>query len=270
MFIRGSKGELMLARIDREDFSELKQKHHELVSQFPLINGVLSGVQHGLVYADARHDSFYVCTKSGFGLVHTPDAIGKEFLDFLLQNKEIPEYIHLYRPDDSFQKHLEANWPKFKVRRRVQYRNYNRDLYHEYKELLPAGYDTATVPQLDFDKLEKAFGLNFASRYWNSKEAFLNNAVGACIVDEHREPVAICYSACVVEGIAEVDTLVLPEHRGKRFLRIVSAAYFNQTINKNLVAHWDAFIENSPSYVIGRKFDLTQIQEYDLLSVFLR
>jgi hypothetical protein len=259
-----------LQRIDREEFSGLKQKHQEFVSQFPLINGVLSGVQHGFVYADAGRDSFYVCTKSGFSLVHTPDTVGKEFLDFLLQNKEIPEYIHLYRPDGSFQKHLEANWPKFKVRRRVQFHNYHRDHYYEYKELLPAGYDTTTAQDIDFDKLEKAFGLNFASRYWNSKEDFLNNAVGACIVDEHREPAAICYSACVVDGIAEMDTLVLPEHRGKRFMRIVSEPFFNQTIDKNLVAHWDTFIENSPSYVMAQKFDLTQIQEYDLLSVFLR
>ena len=75
-------------------------------------------------------------------------------------------------------------------------------------------------------------------------------------MDEHREPAAICYSACVVDGIAEMDTVVLPEHRGKRFLRIVSEPYFNQTIDKNLVAHWDTFIENSPSYVIGPEIRL--------------
>ena len=260
----------MLTRIDQPDFSALKGQHYEIISQFPLINGVLSGVQHGFVYADAGRDSFYVCTKSGFSLVHTPDELGKEFLDFLLQNKEIPEYIHLYRPDPSFRKHLEANWPKFKVRRRVQFHNHHRELYHEYRDLLPPGYDTTTAQELDFDKLEKSFGLNFASRYWNSKADFLNNAVGACIVDERREPAAICYSACVVDGIAEMDTLVLPEHRGKRFMRIVSEPFFNQTISKNLVAHWDTFIDNSPSYVMAQKFDLTLIQEYDLLSVFLR
>jgi hypothetical protein len=260
----------MLERIDQDQFSALRQKHHTLVSQFPLINGVLSGVQRGFVYADAARESFYVCTKSGFGLVSAPGELGKEFLDFLLQNKEIPEYIHLYRPDVSFQKHLEANWPKFKVRRRVQFHNYHRDRYHEYKELLPAGFDTVTAQELDFDQLEQAFGLNFASRYWNSKADFLNHAVGACIVDQQREPAAICYSACVVDGIAEMDTLVLPEHRGKRFMRIVSEPFFNQTIDKNLVAHWDTFIDNSPSYVMAQKFELTQIQEYDLLSVFLR
>ena len=260
----------MLGSIDREEFAALKERHREVVSEFPLINGVLSGVQDGFVYADAARDAFYVCTKSGFGLVSSPETLGKEFLDFLLQNKEIPEYIHLYRPDASFQKHLEANWPKFKVRRRVQFHNHHREPYHEYKNLLPSGFETATIQELNFDKLENTFGLHFASRYWNSKEDFLNNAAGACIVDERREPAAICYSACVVDGIAEMDTLVLPEHRGKRFMRIVSEPFFNQTIHENLVAHWDTFIENSASYVMAQKFELTQIQEYDLLSVFLR
>jgi len=46
--------------------------------------------------------------------------------------------------------------------------------------------------------------------------------------------------------------------------------YFNELVKRKLTAHWDTFIENSPSYVIGQKFDLAQIQEYDLLSVFLR
>ena len=260
----------MLSRIDPENFLELKQKHHELISRYPLINGVLSGVQHGFAYADASRDSFYVCTKSGFSLVSAPAALGKEFLEFLLQNKEIPEYIHLYSPDSSFQTYLEANWPKYKVRRRAQFHNHHKSTYEEYKEFLPAGYHTVVAQELGVEKLEKAFGLNFGNRYWNSEADFLNNAVGACIVTEAGEPAAICYSACVIDGIAEMDTLVLPEHRGKHFMRIVSQPFFNQTISKNLIAHWDTFVENSASYVMAHKFELTLIQHYDLLSVFLR
>jgi hypothetical protein len=259
----------MLSRIDPANFLELKQKHQELIWPHPLINAVLSGVQHGFVYAEPSLESFYVCTKSGFGLVSAP-TLGKDFLEFLLQNKEIPEYIHLYHPDDSFRSYLEANWPKFKVRRRAQFHNHHQNVYHEYEEILPAGYHTAVAQDLGVEKLEKAFGLNFGNRYWNSEADFLNNAVGACIVTETGDPAAICYSACVIDGIAEMDTLVLPEHRGQHFMRIVSQPFFNQTISKNLVAHWDTFIENSASYVMAQKFELTLMQEYDLLSVFLR
>ena len=115
---------------------------------------MVSGVQHGFVYADAGRDSFYVCTKSGFSLVHTPDQSAKSFSTSCYKTK-IPEYIHLYRPDGSFQKHLEANWPKFKVRRRAQFRNYRRSHYYDYKELLPAGYETTMVQELDFDRSKR-------------------------------------------------------------------------------------------------------------------
>ena len=262
----------MLSTIDPADFDQIKQKHHKLVSQFPLINAVLSHVQQGFVFADTERHWFFVCTKSGFSLVNTPEGatIGEDFLRFLRQNKEIPEYIHLYRPHGSFQNYLQSNWPKYKIRRRAQFQNYHTDVYDECKELLPAGYQIAVPQQLQFEQLEKAFGLNFGNRYWDSREDFLNKTVGACIVTEQGEPGAICYSACIVDGIAEVDILVLPEHRGKKFGRIVSALFFNQTISKNLVAHWDAFIENAPSYRIPRKFGLTPVQQYDLLSVFLR
>lgn len=263
----------MLAEIDQEQFLELKQKHLELVSSHPLISGVLSGVQQGFVYADSTGDSFFVCTKSGFSLFSgalDDVSFNQNLLQFLLENKEIPEYIHLYRPDSSFQNHLEANWPKYKVRCRAQFRNYHKELTYDYEDLLPAGYQIAVAQELDFDQLQQAFGLDFGSRYWNSTEDFLSQAVGACIVDQSGAPVAICYSACVVDGIAEMDTLVLPEHRGKRFMRIVSEPFFNQTITKNLVPHWDTFIANSPSYIMAQKFDLTLMREYDLLSLFLR
>jgi hypothetical protein len=262
----------MISGIDEEDFHELKQNHLELVSQYPLINAVLSRVQRGFVYVDSARPFFFVCTKSGFSLANGPGNTipHQEFLEFLLQNKEIPEYIHLYSPAASFQSYLEANWPKYKVRRRAQFRSYHRNLTCQYKDLLPAGYQIVAAQELNFEQMEKAFALNFANSYWNSKDDFLNKAIGACILTEQGEPVAICYSACIVDGIAEVDVLVLAEHRGKKFGRIVSEPFFNQVISRGMIAHWDTFIENSPSYLTIKKFGFTQMQEYDLVSVFLR
>jgi hypothetical protein len=53
-------------------------------------------------------------------------------------------------------------------------------------------------------------------------------------------------------------------------MRIVCGACLDQTVAQNLVAHWDAFVENRPSYLMAQKFGLTLTQEYDLLSLFLR
>jgi hypothetical protein len=262
----------MLAALDREHFVELKQKQLEFVSQYPLINAVLSGLQRGFVYADNAYDSFFVCTKFGFSLFRAPDdeAFSQYFLDFLLKNKDIPEYIHFYCAHNSFEKHLAANWPKYKVRRRAQFRNYQQDRSFKHGDLLPPGFGVATAKELEFELLESALRLDLGHRYWNSKEDFLTAGLGACIVDQSGTPVAICYAACVVNGIAEVDILVLPEHRGKKLMRIVCGACLDQTVAQNLVAHWDAFVENRPSYLMAQKFGLTLTQEYDLLSLFLR
>ena len=127
-----------------------------------------------------------------------------------------------------------------------------------------------SIQEVEFDRLERAFKLDFGGRYWNSKEDFLERAIGACILNEKNDPVAICYSACVIEGVAEMDTLVLPEYRGRHFMRIVSEPFFNQAAAKRLTPHWDTFVSNKASYIMAQKFNLHLLRDYHLLSVVLR
>lgn len=252
-----------------DEYHEIKERHTELISKYPLINAVTSNIQDGFVYADSARDSFFVSTKSGFSLFNTAKSNGG-FFEFLVQEKEIPNYIHLYSPERSFREFVEANWDKHKIRERAQFRNLYTNITNNYESLLPSGYQIATINEVGFDRLERVFQLNFGSRYWNSKEEFLDRAIGACILNEQGEPAAICYSACVVDGIAEMDTLVMPEYRGQHFMRIVSEPFFNIAVENKLVPHWDTFIANSASYVMAQKFQLKLIQEYDLMSLLLR
>lgn len=264
----------MFSRVQPKYYSEIKDAHQRAILQFPLIDAVISKVQDGFVYANPSMDSVFISTKSGFSLVSTVDNISSDFAEplfaFLRANREIPDYIHIYRPPGSFLDHLTANWDQHKIRKRVQLRNYEKIPTFNYESLLSPDYRIATIQDLGCARLEKAFKLEFGRRYWNSEADFVTYAVGACIVTDADEPVAICYSACVVDGIAEMDTLVLPEYRGKRFMRIVSEPFFNLTKEKGLTPHWDTFISNSASYVMAQKFELELIQEYDLLSVLLR
>jgi hypothetical protein len=138
------------------------------------------------------------------------------------------------------------------------------------ESLLPLGFRVATIQAVGFDRLEQAFKLDFGGRYWNSREEFLNGAIGACILNEKDDPAAICYSACIIEGVAEMDTLVLPEYRGRRFMRIVSEPFFNQAAVRSVTPHWDTFVSNKASYIMAQKFNLHLVREYDLLSVVLR
>lgn len=263
----------MLTKLDRGQFSSIKDTAYDIITRYPLINAVISGIQTGYVYADYSGDSFFIVTKSGFCLFHTKNHtahVGAEFLDFLKENQDIPNYIHLYSLNDSLERYITDVWNKHKIRKRAQFRYLQKDTTDDYRRLLPAGYRVTSVQQSDFERLERSFKLDLGNRYWNSKGEFLASAVGACILTEKDEPAAICYSACVVDGVAEMDTLVLPDHRGKRFMRFVSEPFFEMTVSKGLIAHWDTFVENAPSYVMAQKFELKLIQEYALLSLLLR
>ena len=264
----------MFSSVQPKDYREIKDAHQTAIPQFPLIDAVVSRVQDGFVYASPSMDSVFISTKSGFSLLSTIGNTSSDFaetlFEFLKANREIPDYIHIYRPPGWFLEHLTANWDQHKIRRRAQFRNYEKAPTFNYESLLSPEYRIAAIQDLGCARLEKAFQLDFGRRYWNSEEDFVTHAVGACIVNDEDEPVAICYSACVVDGIAEMDTLVLPEYRGQRFMRIVSEPFFNLTKEKGLTPHWDTFISNSASYVMAQKFELELIQEYDLLSVLLR
>ena len=263
----------MLSEIDPKDYIEIKASACERISQHPLINAVLSGIQAGSVYADSSRDSFFVSTKSGFSLYSASgqqERFDEKLFDFLRHNNDIPDYIHIYSPASSFLEYLGAHWSKHKIRRRAQFRYFGTEATYDYELLLPVGYRVASIQQVGIDLLEQAFRLDFGKRYWNSTDEFLANAIGACILTETGNPAAICYSACVVDGLAEMDTLVLDEHRGKRFMRIVSEPFFNMTYAKRLTPHWDTFVSNTASYVMAQKFGLKAIQEYELLSLFRR
>lgn len=263
----------MLQKVTPSQFAEIKLRHQERIARYPLINAIVSGIQAGFVYANPARTLVFVCTKSGFALLSGPEDLrlsAAEVFAFLRNNDEIPAYIHVYDPPASFQAHVIGSWEKHRVRRRVQFRLRHSTATVEYQKLLPRGHRIVRIQDVGCSRLEDSFHLGFAHRYWNSADQFVQNAIGVCALNTDDAPVAICYSACVVEGVAEMDTLVLPEYRGQGFMRIVSEPFFNVAIANKLTPHWDTFVANAPSYGLAQKFDMEQVYEYDLLSILLR
>jgi hypothetical protein len=262
----------MLSRIQQHEYPAIKERHHGRISQYPLINAVISEIQKGFVYADTSRNTFFISTKAGFCLF---DSLGSapnfdsELFDFLKGAPDLPGYLHIYSPTKSFQDHIAETWDKYKIRQRAQF-HYLGDGCETRERLLPPHYRIATIQEVGFAQLEEVFKLDFGNRYWNSTADFLAHAIGACILNEKSEPAAICYSACVIEGYAEMDTLVLPEYRGKGFMKIVSEPFFNLAVRNKLIPHWDTFVSNAASYRAAQRFQLQLVQEYDLLSLLVR
>ena len=260
----------MLSKLDRSKYRDLKDTARDLISSYPLINAVVSGVQEGQVYTDNCNPSFFIATRAGFACSNAPHTDDAAFFEFLRTNHDIPSYIHVYAPTKSFADHVASNWEKFRLRRRAQFRSNQKEATYHYETLLPAGYRVASIQMIEGGQLENSFKLDFGRRYWNSWEDFKACSLGVCILDVKGEPIAISYSACVVDGIAELDTMVTEEHRGKGFMRIVSEPFLNMLYAKGLNPHWDTFVANKPSYVLAQKLGLDEVQEYNLLSILLR
>jgi GNAT superfamily N-acetyltransferase len=256
-------------KIDTAEFPELKHRYYEFFNKYPSINAVISNEQDGFVYSDAIRNNLFVCAKYGWSLLlaEDPTEIGALF-EILKSNREIPDYIHLYPPNKTLINYLEGNWNKYKIRKRCQFR-YIKKLPIISKEILPSGFLVSKIQDIDFSKLD-VFKLDLGKRYWRSKDDFIMNAIGVCIENPINEPVAICYSICIADDIAEVEILVLPEFKGKGFGRIISESFLNLTIEKGIIAHWDTFILNTPSFELVQKLGFQKIQEYDLVSTFLR
>jgi GNAT acetyltransferase len=262
----------MLTRLEENRYAEIREQYREIISQFPLINAVVSKLQKGFVYVDPVSNCSFVSTKSGFSLFVPagPAGLGDDLLDVLKNCDDLPNYIHIYSPAQSLADYFKKHSNQCRIRRRAQFRRQDTAIGRSYENLLPSGYRIATIQDVGFDRLEKAFKLDFGGRYWNSREEFLSGAIGACILNEKNDPAAVCYSACVIEGVAEMDTLVLPEYRGRKFMRIVSEPFFNLATAQKATPHWDTLVSNKASYIMAQKFGLQLLREYDLLSVVIR
>ena len=264
----------MISIVEPNRYSRLKELHKARVEHHPLINAILSGIQTGYVYSDPGDTILFVGSKAGFCLLCAPDATSSsfagEFWHFLQGNEELPSYIHIYGPPHPVQLQVVAWSEQYKIRRRVQFHRHGSSPTYEYEALLPHGYGIATIQAIGCNRLEGVFPLRFSQRYWDSKQDFMTRAIGVGVVDEQGEPRAVCYSAAVVDGLAEMDTFVLPESRGRRLMRIVSEPFFNLAMDRKLIPQWDTFIENVPSYLLAQKFNLSPMREYDLLSLLRR
>lgn len=258
-----------MIKVHKKDYHYYKQEFYDEIKPYPIINAIVSDVQEGYVYTNEEKKILIVISKSGFSMVSFKNENLKDVENvfrFFTNETEIPNYLHIYNPKDFFLNYIEENYTQYKLRERIQYKYYQKKC-DSIIEKLPAGYKVKKVQEIDDEKLD-ALGLDLFSRYWDSKEIFHKHSLGICILDQNENIAAICYSATHVDGVAEMDTLVLENYRGKGLMRLVSEPFFNLATSINSEVHWDTFIENKPSFILGEKFNPDFKNQYCLMSVF--
>jgi GNAT superfamily N-acetyltransferase len=238
--------------------------------EFPLISAVLEKKQQGKVFADrqVQPENMFVLHKAGFAYFYSNEQSDySEWLNFLLQEINIPPYFHIYDPPLTLQNEA-CNNSRFghKLRRRIQLQYIGKRIDPSiFKPAIKVHVDT--VNPSNFHELE-AFDLNISHKFWNSKEDFLEQGYGILLRDEQQLPAALCYSACVSNGLAEVDIVTLPDYQNKGLAKYAAALFVAAGLERGITTNWDCFENNSSSLRTAQKIGFTTSKEYSFVSLY--
>lgn len=243
---------------------------HGTVTPFPLINAVVAGLQEGTIFRDENCEELcFIIHKAAFSYVSgVPGKYYQHALSFLLNSLEIPGYFHVYHPPLDFlalceKKSSEVNT---RIRKRIQLQ-FSGEKPLRRHDVLPAGYSVRQINENDFD-LTAVFNLSINSKFWKSKADFIANGFGFCVFNAANSPVSICYSACVANGVAEIDVLTMPEYQRRGLAGIAVASFVAYCLQKGVIANWDCFEENTGSLRTAESIGFNQTMSYTFLSIF--
>jgi GNAT superfamily N-acetyltransferase len=233
---------------------------------FPLINAVITRQQIGKIFNN--DEAFFILHKAGFSyLAAGSDFDYSSFLKYAINSELFPTYFHVYDTPQKLIEECENNSDKvnIKIRDRVQLK-FKKDKV--FSQNIPQrGFTISKIDNSIFE-LTIPFGLSIENRFWNSKNDFFENGFGFIVCDGAGEPASICYSACIVNGIAEVDVATLPKFQKLGLAKLAVEYFVRHCLDQNIVANWDCFQENSNSLKTAAAIGFEHSSSYRFLSIY--
>jgi RimJ/RimL family protein N-acetyltransferase len=237
---------------------------------FPLINAVLNNLQAGLIMADEDNEFIiFVLHKAGFSyFVRRDETSYYQILKWLLSSKKAPPYFHFYDADKALIKVIDNEREDFnlKIRKRLQLR-FDSKVIETAGLFWPPSFSVNKIDEKNFDNFE-VFDLGLGDKFWKSKEDFLENGFGFCIFNEKNLPVSICYTACVVNHIAEIDVLTISEYQKRGLAKLAVTSFVIHCIENDITPNWDCFEDNHSSVKTAESVGFKIFNRYKLASVF--
>ena len=236
---------------------------------FPLIRSVLRGIQRGQVFVDRLEEPRWAFVRNAFGFSYVlgePDGRGAELLvSGLGEHPSLRGRYHIwYSPPDSCRAILDGLMSAgVRVRTRIKYE------VSEVEGLQAVGVGRSCgigeVLRLDAELLRSAecFGLNIGSRFWNSEAEFLKNGMGSVVLVS-RELASICYSACLVDQVAEIDVFTAEPFRGGGLALMACRAFLGQCREMAVTPSWDCFDYNLASVRLAAALGFGEVMRYSL------
>lgn len=259
----------MIFELDKNDFKKILALYLKEEIVFPLILAVIEQKQSGWVWVNDPANPIFamVVTKSGF--IQFIGTKGKENFEiniikfFGSPSPSIPTYLLWYSPPLQIQKILDEHIPKH-VRRRERARFILKEHIIENPAQCPDGF---YVRPLDEELLKKTlhFKLDIGSRFWASTGDFLQHGIGACVMKDEKI-VSLCYSACIVDNLAEIDIATQEEYRGMGLAEIAAQTFIAACSRRGITPTWDCFLMNTASMKLAKKLGFEEKLSYLLYS----
>lgn len=249
--------------VKENEWGGLRRQIH---STFPIVQMVIDGLQQGQGFKSDAGD-VWVLHNAGFSELFLTNDDGKGWVDFLISEKALPRYFHLYEPKETLVNIIKdhQNFINLRERGRIQ-------LGYDHQTVLnvnlPSGYKLEAVSRTNFATLS-VFNLNLENRFWKSSEEFVSHANGMVAVDEIGNPVALCYAAAITNDCAEIDVITLEKHRGRGLANSVVKGFINN-LDKKIKPNWDCFIANVHSLNVARGIGFKEKKFYPLVSLLLK
>lgn len=261
-----------MKELSQRDYNSVRSLYLTNGSEFPLIRAVIELKQDGYIYVDSDKDpsSCMAITKFGFGFMFG-DTNNKDF-NASIGNLIFEEstlrvaYFLWYKPPIVWIEKLDE-FPEGLINKRERIRF--RFDFDRFKEIPTKGnfssqYTLRRVEKYMIKKMER-FGLDFPTRFWRSIDDFLTNGFGFCMF-KGEDIVSICYTACLVDGIAEVDIATLDAYRGLGLGKVLAFSFTEYCLKNHVVPTWDCFTYNEASRKIAEDIGFIEKERYPFYS----
>lgn len=257
-----------------QQFSEVLPLYSEAGIGFPLIRAVVRKRQAGRIWVDRKDAPQNALVLNKFGFTHLfgdkrNEAFYSEIEKLIFGESSLQcKYLLWYSPPTTWCKKMDSMADEIARRRERIQLDFNPEKFREFraeKGRIGKGF---ILKRLDEGLIEKCdvFNLDIENRFWGSAEDFLANGFGFCVLKD-KVMVSICYSACVVDGVSEIDAATLEEYRGMNLASYAGAAFVEHCIENDIRPNWDCFDYNTPSLKLAKRLGFEERRRYAFYSV---
>lgn len=131
---------------------------------------------------------------------------------------------------------------------RVNFR-FHEDKYRRFREDLLHRADVVRMNEPMFSAMK---GSVIPSRFWNSAEEFMENAVGYSLLVDGKVA-CTAFSAFLFPKALELGMETLPEYRGKGYALLTCARLIDYCLENHREPIWACRLENSASYQLAQR-----------------